>query len=427
MEIILFIIVFATIIGFEKLFQKSAMGAFFFMATPYLFIIVVNNSLAARFGFYKISTESTLLIGCGFLLFYLGCCIARFVWEKKTKLKLQVTNNIPSMVPQKSTGKISYVNIKAMFYITFAVLLFRLADMSLEFLQSGLAEMAMNDMDSFRMRGPWAHAFLAIYPLMAIQFSYWLKHKEHKKFLFLTVFFIIVAFSSFIKYNIITAVLLLYLYAGIGNKKVLLRGAAIVAALVSGGFILNYFLSFVWRGFRVAESFYLEHLWTYISCGVINTNYVVGSSGLRFDVLDMLISMISSFPRMMVNGIVGTEVISSSNIVIPYYTVSLNGKVGNVVNTFAYVFTGGSIIIFISFCIFWGCISEIFFRMAKYSQNATLKVMGCIYIIFNILSFFAPYAIVSTPWEMLFWTLLVVPLFMRKERKCKSINESIFT
>lgn len=252
MEILLILILFISIISFEKLTRKSIVGAFFFMAAPYVFIIIANNLFGTMFGFFKISIESTMLFSFGFIFFYFGC------WLARPKLKRRVA--LHPLNAHSTFDELSYIKIKPIFYLTIAILFIRIVDLGLKYLQIGLPAMASDDMNSFTMRGPWAHAFFASYALVAILFMYWLKHKEQKKYIYIIVLFIIIAFSSFVKYHAIVAILLLYIIAVLYNKKSLIKGTIIIAVLVTVFFVLNYFLSFLWRGMEANNSFFIQQI-----------------------------------------------------------------------------------------------------------------------------------------------------------------------
>ena len=89
--------------------------------------------------------------------------------------------------------------------------------------------------------------------------------------------------------------------------------------------------------------------------------------------------------------------------------MGLNGEVGNVLNTISFLFTSREFIATCFIIIVWGFILGLLYTKVKINYSLLATVYS-----FTLLSFYATFYVLTPPWEMIIFSIIMPRLFMKK-------------
>ncbi len=405
---ILMLAVFALILLVQyKINNRRVLCAFLLIMGPYVAITLLNNTIGVAYNFYSIDHTVIGYITVFMCIFYLGSLAGR----RLTMHRRLVPGGIAG-----ADGQAHSINLKWVCLFVFAVCLLRTAQLGVRFLQNGLSAMMADDFALFQMDGIVGHLMIWIKPLCAILFYEWMKQKRKIVYLLLVGFAGGLLASSFIKYHIITFVLLLYIYCCLKDHRYFFKLGVGVLILIFAVFILNYLVSFVLRSMEVDSSFYLLHLWKYIAGGTINMQAVLsGPDSITLTVGQWLYDFFMPIPRMLLKGLTGAG--DEINLFNPdMLAVGLNGEESNVVATLGYMLCQSSTLFAVAIVFLWGAVSEGVFYLSRARTSDAVKSFAAVFFAYNTLSFFSSFFRLSGPWEELIMAFVIVWVFSYHKR-----------
>ena len=380
---------------------------------PYMLIIPINNLFMVRNGFYLISSQTICLIGSALLCIFTGYIIANVITKTHKRNNREREQAIENMF--------IHYNIQKMLKYTFIVEAIAFLRLIITIIKNGIVYISTESFAGYMVSGPIGHLLLTIYPLVPILFLYWLKNKRKVAYLVSTVICILLLFTTFVKYHVIGMMVLIFLFVSLEDKRYIRKGLIIVSAVAMSAFVLNYFVSFVLRGTaaNIAQDYYFNHLWNYMAGSLIYDNRIF-TTGIRVDttIFYKLGTALFAVPNAFLSAMFNIRIIP--HVALPPLPVASNGQYGNVVDAFGYYFPSkGSpieIAFYFVFMIFIGFIFTWIYQAAM-SQRSTFKVPLCVFLTFYIFfSFFGTFYNMLPPWEILGWSLIILPIFDRRIR-----------
>lgn len=382
---------------------KNLLNTFTVLVGPYLFIVPINNWYITKYGFFRIGDETIIMLLTGIICFFIGFIIA----SRKCKKNFSSFNfkhyNLHNIV--RYVIIVECIVAIRFFYIIAT---------------HGLSFISTPDYEGILTKGILGHLFLTIYPLIPIIFLYWLENKKNISYLLTVIIGISLLFLTLVKYHVIGMFILLYLFSAINNNKYLKKGAVIIISLVCTIFILNYLFQFAINdtAYKVDNSYYLQHLWGYISGSLIYDNYIF-EHGIRVgtDIFYKLGSFIFAPINMFLSL---ADITLFPHKAQGFFLLSKTGEYGNVCDAIGYLYPSKGFLeeklLFIIIMISIGWIVTFIHNKMQLSCNPTLKITGCVLLTFFVFfSFFGTFYVTPVPWEILFWSYFIFKFFKIKQ------------
>ena len=383
--------------------HNTFINPFTVLCAPYMFVVVLNKILGERIGFYQIGNKTLFVIGGGLFSFFVGTLIA----------SANSSKNLKNYVFADNSYKINSYNLKAMLYYSLFVTIVGLLKAVLIIRTMGFSGLTR---EGTLIAGLVGHLLFTAYPLQPFLLYYWLKNKEKVLYILAFVLFLLILFCSFVKYHIIGMIVICYLFVVITERKYLKTGAILLIAIVVAFFILNYVIDFISNNVyhQVHSSFYLFHLWKYLTGAVINGDlYYAGTLGGVASTGYKLMTFIMALPNMFIYAIIGKKLFPYESIRMT--SVSYIGEESNVIDAISYMYSSktgvvgviGFLIVFVVF----GIIMELLFLKNIFKENNLQIFISTLFAFFLFFSFFGTFYINSMPWEITVYSAIVPQLF----------------
>lgn len=392
----------------KKLANFSIFDGFFFVMSPFVFIILLNNLFFYKIGFYKIESDIVYLHALAVAVFGLGSLL---VDMRRQMIKVQ-----PVLMKYETPD----LRLSWLYTIVIGAIAIVFLDIVMRVQAHGLANVLATAQGT-EQGSIAAHLTLLLNPLSVLLFDYYCE-KKNKACLFLWAIALVCVFATFIKYHIISAVLTLAIYIII-RRPSLVKKVIIVAGIgIVLFFVLNYAIGFNVRDIEVETSFYLKHLWKYLAGGTTNiTNleqYIVGYK-IELSFGDWLLAILTSFWDMFSLKLFGVEISDYQfSTVLPYFPLNIEGdETSNVISFLGAVYLHTGIVGFVVFTFIWGVLVQAVYTTAKESRSLAAVLPASVFLAYNMLSFFSCYWELSNPMETII--LSFVLFFFLPKRKTK--------
>lgn len=404
MQTAIFLIVTILLIVYQKHREGRWLNLISLLMAPYVIIVFFNNYFVYKLGFYKISDDVIVMLLMAFVSFFCGTLLF------KSKHKPHSEENNLIILEHYNINKIKwFLYIVGIAGLIKAIILYR----------EGVFLNEDADSEGIMGNGIVAHMLLASYSVLPIYFLNWTYNKKIKE-LIPVILVLIVAFSSLIKYNVIGPVVTLFIFVSLYRASLLKKASLVMISFVTLFFVSNYMLGFVIAGVssEVGPDFYIGHFWKYFSGSVIYDNYIF-TTGIRVDtsIFYKLMTFIFALPNMFLGKFfdetyfphVGQEMRDVSNF----------GEESNVVDAVGYLYSSkGELSDILLFVIVFLCIGM--FVSYLYKRNMEKQTKYSVFLpnfltYFVFLSFFAPFYVLSNPWEILVWALILPPFFIKSK------------
>ena len=400
----------------DSIVLQKRISSFAIIMAPYIMIVFLNNLVATRFGFIRVTENTMVMVLFGCFFFFVGNCVIHLLFNDSSS----IIRKIPS---DSEADLLSVQRIK--FYVT-AALLIRVLQIGVLFLKYGLEGIVANDFALMVTRGPIGHLMISVFPLIPVLFYHWLLDKRDVLSLFLTVLYFVLAFVETEKVQVLTILIAVFLYCVFKNQAYLVRGGIIAGALIAALFMGNYAMKFILQGYysKITGDYYVYRLWNYIAGSLINTRAVTDMfAAIRVNGIDYLVDVLLALPNLFIKGLTGQEIGPDVRLEYPYirdfmdvtiYADGRKAQKGNVLSTMTYAFGNGNWIAFAFVMILWGIISEyVISRM--YQDKRDVNIMTCCcFMSFSMISFFGSYFTSASFSERLVFCLVWAFVFSKK-------------
>lgn len=388
--LLLFIIEYFLMLLLNQKLRNTVFDAFFFVMSPYVFIIAINNLFMTKLGFFEVDSEVIVIHALAMLLFYAGSVAGQYLGARY-KIKTSTKEY-----------RLADVHPKSLVYLSFFCVGIVCLDLVRLIAQYGMFGV-LGLGDSAKRGYIASHLLILFVPLSILLIDYFFETKK-KKYLCLSLVMLLLIFSTFIKYHIIAAILSVFIYVALTRPKLVKKIGVIALMAVVALFILNYLLNFIANQVTVSSQFYLNHLWKYIAGGTINvktvSEYVKAGEDLSMGA--WIWGMLSSFPLMILSRMLGVSFQAYHfSTVLPLFFVGIPAleEQSNVISLLGAAYAQSNGITFYLFLFFWGLIVQWIFEGAKKSASIRHKLVSSIFLGYNMLSFFSSFFELSTPWE----------------------------
>lgn len=401
MLILIIVFILIQIINYHIMGRKLLNASFIIMG-PYVIIACLNNLFFVDIGFLSITQNTFLFLVACEILFYIGdylgqLCSMRFKYSQQ-------------YVREPSDHMLKIISVK---YYILIVCCLQIIVLLQHLHVGGYSGMLANDFALFQPRGIMAHLLLSIKPLTAVLFYEWTKNKKNLSMISIVLLAIVVTASSFIKYHIISLVLFIFIYICLNEPKKFIKSGILVMGFVFSCFILNYFISFLMRNIGVNTDFYLLHLWKYIAGGTINTDLILENQAMyALPTTAWMKDFFMPLPAMFISKVIPGY--SSKEFFLEMLPVTITGaEASNVISMLGFLACQSSVIFGGIFIIIWGWCASMILRIALYTKGPVVMSFASVFLTYNILSFFSSFFRLSSPWEELVWSIVIIYLFKR--------------
>lgn len=400
---------------FNYLVYDKRLTSFVLVIVPYIAITLINNFIAVRLGFFRISDNTMFMVLVGSLMFFVGNCIVQASYT-----------GAPLAVHEKERAAdrdvMSLFRIKI--YVSM-VLGIRTLQLLRLIASQGLDNMIANDFELFVTRGLMGHLMISVFPLIPVLFYDWVKDRRNLYSLFLSGLYFVLAFVETEKAQVLTITIAIFLYCVFKNRSYLARGGVILASMIVVLFIGNYVAKFLLQNIydAVGKEYYVYRLWNYIAGSLINSRCATDSiRAVKTNGFDYLLDVLLSLPNLFAGGMLHIQLGPDVRFAFPYirdfmqvtqYTAGYRSQTGNVISTMTYIFGNGNWFAFIAVMILWGFICEMILCKMTVSARDSIIMFCCCFMAFSMVSFFGTYYTSASFSERLIYCLLWGALFNR--------------
>lgn len=394
-------------LGYRK--QKNIINPISLLMMPYLLLVLFNNTLAYRIGFYKVDDKVLAMYSLSFIFYYIGTIFSS-INNKKIYLR-------------EDYNKFIFLNYKINLMTNILLIIGIIGLIRLFYL---IKVFSFSEFEGMMGNGIVGHLILLSYSIAPIIFLYWLDNKKRIKCLIAVILILIATFSTFIKYNAIGFIINIFIFVSLYKKSILKKSVIIIIFIIIILFVSNYAISFYFFNVKPSTEFYLKHFLTYALGSIINSNHIfLEGINTHLTLFHKIMIFIFALPNMFFNKIIGKVFFPWSIATYDFYPISDNES-SNVMDAIGYLYPSyGSEIEIMIFYIFMLVIGFIFYKIYIYSIKKiyvfnTLISNFMTYFIF--LSFFGTFYMLPSPWEILIYSIFVPKLFLKKFRKEKERN-----
>ncbi len=409
MSLVLFLysLVLFLLIGIQYTQEKRWFNLISILSLPYLIIVILNNIIASKLGFFPISDKALILYSSSVVCFYLGSL------PLNLRASTKYTND--AVITCLSNYK-----IKTMTIVLSLIAILGLIKVILN-LSSGINILSLSTNEGELASGITGHILNLSYSIAPIVFLYWTYSPRKILYLLPIILLLFVNFLSFVKYHTIGFAINLFIFTILYRPSLAKKAIILLCALITTVFVLNYAISFASQDVEVASTFYYNHLWKYCAGSLINGNYLFAENEVsqNVSIWYKILSCLSALPNLFIYGLFDTTIFP--NIGFEMFPVNTSGEESNVINLFGYFFnpTGGitEILVYYAIIILFGGFSALLYKKQFYESKKKyhLSTFLSSYLTFFIfLSFFSPYGTLSGPWEICLLSLIIPPIFKKK-------------
>lgn len=405
----LFIIVCSSLVVYQRYREGRWLNLFSLLMSPYIVIVFFNNLFVCRLGFFKISDSVLLMLLSAFCVFFSGSLLFKFKIIQFSDFK-----------NKQVLASYNMDAIRSFLYITGILGIIQ----ALICLKNGVLIITDSETETVMGNGPIGHLLLASYSVLPIYFLNWTYNKSFKGIM-PVILVLLVAFSSFIKYNIIGPIIIIFIFVCLYRRGMLIKGLTLFPILVLIFFIANYAIGFAFSEVDVPASFYLAHFWKYFAGSLICDNYIF-TTGIRVGVsiFYKLMTDLCALPNMFLNKIFGiTFYEGSAN---EMHAVSDFGEDSNVVDAIGGLYPShGSfeeIIWYYIIMFILGIVVSYLYIKASRKVNGFSTSIAVFLTYFIFLDFFATFFSLAGTWEILVWSIILPPFFKYKKSKYGSFR-----
>lgn len=402
MGVILFDILVAILILIQHNREKNWINMISVLTVPYAIFATANNFLFIKMGFYEISDKTFIMLGCSFVIFYVG--------------GFGFNVNVQRQNEEYNSQILERYNLKKMIRLLYFIVACGVVKLALAVLSGAFSMEAISGAEGLMGRGVVGHLLLVSYSVVPIVFLAFL---EDKKISYLIPVLLIAAitFASLIKNNIIGLIMSIFLFITRYKKSVMKRAVVVCMGLIVAVFLGNYFLTFFISKSDVASTFYINQLFVYCSGSMINDNLIF-TSGIRVetDLIYKLMTALLGLPNMFISKISGASAFPFESLKeMP--VGNIYGQTSNVVDSFGYFYPSkGDLMDLVLYGIFVFIIGSIFsciYYKASFSKKG-FNVFICNFMTYFVaFSFFGTFYILPAPWEILIYSLIVPNIFYK--------------
>ena len=199
-------------------------------------------------------------------------------------------------------------------------------------------------------------------------------------------------------------------------KTFLFFTAAFCALYPLSGCVLDFLMTGVFG--QTSIDFYINHLWVYCSGSLIYDNYVFTTGvNVGMSMFEKLAIFLFALPNMFLSKIFGKRFFPYS--IMGFERVgSVEGQASNVTDAFGYIYPslGGAadVIAFYVLIFAVGVLFSLIYFNCKKQRYRFSPLMSNFLTFFIFLSFFGTFYVLSGPWEILVWSIIVPLFFLRK-------------
>ena len=264
---IIFLVTIIILIVYQKYREGRWLNLISLLMSPYVIIVFFNNFFVYKLGFYKISDNVILMLLMAFVSFFLGSML----FKAKSQPHSEEMNTI----------MLEKYNMKKIKLFLYFVGVLGILKAFVLYMQGAYLNDMGDDSEGIMGNGIVAHLLLASYSVLPIYFLDCTYNKKVKDII-PVVLVILVAFSSFIKYNVLGPIVTLFIFVSLYRSTLLKKASIGLAFFVLIIFMANYLIGFIISGSDVDPSFYIGHFWKYFAGSVIYDNYIF-TTGIRVD------------------------------------------------------------------------------------------------------------------------------------------------
>lgn len=409
--LLLIIVSISVLYDYKKNYKR--ISPYSLIATPYLFIILINNNFAVKLGFYSITDQVIIMLMSGLLLFWCGVLLSRLVVKRLNKSILKADSI--------SETKFNNYNMYSMIIYCLFVGIVEAIRILIIIARTGLRGFFSGENEGMVLSGPFGHLLLTIYPLLPIIFYYWCSDKKNRKDKLIIVSFLLCAaelFSTQVKYHVMGLIMLTFIFLCLENKSYLKIGMISLVIIIVLLFAGNYALSFIASDQKATRAFILGHLWKYIAGSLIYDNALFTQGfHVGVSIFYKVGSMLFALPNMFIRALFGITFFSDIEET-PFMLVASFGESGNVIDLIGFLYPAkGGVIALLGFAfamVLFGFFSNaIYIRALKHIRKFTISI--AVYLTFFCsLSFFSTFAHLIPPWEILVWSIIMPFIFSKK-------------
>lgn len=395
LAILIFTCLLATAIEYymtKRLFTPTTM-----LGWPYICVIILNRIVGENYGFIEINNNTIQQINLGILFFLLGSVIAIVIKNRYYKSNNSIDRNV-------------VYNMKRMYVYVMIVAIVTFVRLIIYILRYGMQYFLVSDgVNGILMTGVLCHLLLSTYPLIPILVAYAIK-KKSLLYSIPVILILFLTYFTFVKYHIISLILIIIIYINIENKSMFYKTLPVLLVLPVCIFFMNYIMNFHAREIQAETEFLLNHLFNYLSGGLIYNSIDPGFTYNNYGIIELIIMFFMVIPNLFLNALFNVKFYDFQPLA--FLSMGSNNEYGNVLNTISFLFSSKNLIGTFIVIVCWG------FLVSSISSKSKGRypLMSVVYS-FTLLSFYATFLVLAPPWEMIIFSLIVPNLFLINKKQ----------
>ena len=405
MTTIIFLVLTFAMVLIQAIRERNMVNLISLLTMPYILIVLFNNTLFYRLGFYKISDRVLWLILGSLAAFFAGA-------------NLIAPSKIPILHERDNAARFARYRIDAMTNVLIVIGVIGLIKVAQLIATGQFSGENFEEAEGVMGNGLVGHLLLFSYSILPIVFLYWLEHKRRIKCLIATLLIVGITFSSLVKYNVIGVVVSLFIATAIYKKSLTRKSVVLMVSIVIVLFVGNYMLGYYLRETSVSRSFYFNHFWVYASGSPIYDDYIFDPGiNTHLSIGYKLMTFLMAFPNMFIRKLTGGAGffphLKKSTLAIG----TVYGQVSNVTDAFGYLFPAkgewvDKLVYFVVIFLLGFLFSYIYMKAKRRKGFFNTFIVNLItYFVF--FSFFGTFYINPGPWEILIYSVFGPSLFLR--------------
>ncbi len=398
----IYLVLTVLLIGLYTIKRRSLMNVGFLFAAPYVFIIFLNNAVMVNKGYYTIKPPTFRTL----LLFTIGLIVGavfQSLIEKRVSIK-NISFDLDEAINEYSIRKLKH--------FLWLIIIIRIISILFSISRVGIDRLYADDFEQLQLTGIVGHLILLGTTLVPFIYKDYLKSKN-KGDLITTLAFIGTLFLSFIKYQVIILVIVLFFEYCFYCPQKIIKAFALLFGVTIALFLGNYWISFYLRDISFNSTFAVSKVWTYVAGGTISNDVILETEQNSYSFGAWLLTIPSGIVNLFSTVLVGKPLIE--NIGWGHVTVgqtTFQSYWTNVFSILTYITQCSTIVEKMLISIIVGCVGEAVIPLHDASNEKYTKPTRLFLLSFVFLNFFSNYFCLSSSWEMIGWSLLS-PIIIR--------------
>lgn len=398
--------------------DKKRYGTYFAPSSVLAWPLTASALLIVFFGrplgFYDIDPLEILILALGIAAFSAGSILATLLKSKALEWMSKRGRHV-HLKNKHIVNEWRNLLLPAKWITSLALLAGVIRLLVLIFRDGIAAYVSTDGYDAALMYGFPAHVILIGYALAPLLFADAMLNKNIYSGI-IWVGYLVLLFSSFVKYHVVLFVLVSFIFVMTIEKKTIKILFPLLIILPIVIFVLSYVFIFASKGLSFEDNYLVKHLLNYLCCGILYTSVNMQTLAIPYMApINVFIAQFVAIP----NKIFDLLSLPQWPVASPPYVYLSQTERGNVINIITMFFYTKNYLTGLFFIVLFSLVLSLFVYK---TEN---KLTSSVILALLLLSFFGDFFVLLLVWEVILYSLIlcrilsivIYSLTIRKERK----------